>query len=223
MLASWVHASPRSAKQHKAHSAAILGEQRHTAPCPSVASWQWGCGWEGKDEHPAQCPRSPKPPVKYSAMLPSTAAVPGARDACGHPGPSRGSKAPYGCSLQHGTSKPRRNLRAARFGGNPAHRSSQPKAGGELGCSPHALRKAAARREAGKGMCCPCCAWEYLLMPQECGYVMASPPHALPLPRGNPPARRAGEHPESGARGVNPNQRPPHVIGPRLGVIPVSV
>lgn len=91
MLASWVHASPRSAKQHKAHSAAILGEQRHTAPCPSVASWQWGCGWEGKDEHPAQCPRSPKPPVKYSAMLPSTATVPGARDACGHPGPSRGS------------------------------------------------------------------------------------------------------------------------------------
>lgn len=40
----------------------------------------------------------------------------------------------------------------------------------------------------GRGCAAPAAAWEYLLMPQECGYVMASPPRALPLPPSQPPA-----------------------------------
>lgn len=38
----------------------------------------------------------------------------------------------------------------------------------------------------GRGCAAPAAAWEYLLMPQECGYVMASPPRALPLPPSQP-------------------------------------
>lgn len=37
-----------------------------------------------KGRAPCRCPRSCKPPAKYSAMLPSTATVPWAGDACGH-------------------------------------------------------------------------------------------------------------------------------------------
>ena len=51
---------------------------------PHGPARQRSCGWEGRGERPARCPTSRKPPVKYSAMLPSTATVPGAGDTCGH-------------------------------------------------------------------------------------------------------------------------------------------
>lgn len=180
--------------EHKAHSAASLAERRDTAPWPSVAAWQRSCGWEARGERPAGAPGVANPQRNILQCCHLLPLYPGPGTPAGTAGPSQGS---HQSSLwlllaardEQGPAEPAHS--SAGWKSRTAQQErSQPEAGGELGCSPHALRKAAARREAGKGMCCPCCAWEYLLMPQECGYVMASPPHALPLPRGNPPARR---------------------------------
>lgn len=186
---------------------------------PSAVASRWGCGLGGKGRAaraallPAPRPRRHKPQMQtfYNAAIychqPGRphGLCPGPRTPCGHRWAHTRFAPNFSLRLllassqvwcsEHGTSPRETSQRFGSMKIPAAGKSLSPRQASSSPALPTPRERQRFGGRQGRGCAAPAAAWEYLLMPQECGYVMASPPHALPLPRSHPPAQRGSPKP----------------------------